>query len=108
MSFWFNKCIGGIGLLSEHVYYVDIQEVEKTIFDVYYNTDWHLEEIVTRVPTLFISHIYATIAEVIIVEDKSPNALGKYSTTFGYHWLLEKFRVLLSVRAGCRFGSFVS
>ena len=91
LSFWYDKWLD-VGRLCDKVVFVNIQDVDMKVSDVFYDRTWHLQKLATWLPETVIRHILAThVVRDVVLDDVLIwpfSATGNFtSKSTAYSWL---------------------
>ena len=106
VSFWYDKWLD-IGKLCDQVFFVNIQDVNMRVANVFYDRKWHLEKLATWLPEDVISHICASpITEDVLIDDSIIwpfSATGAFTSKSAYGCCYPNFMDLqiMSFLGGC-------
>ncbi|CAJ2635744.1 unnamed protein product [Trifolium pratense] len=89
-SFWYTDW-SGIGILANHVLYVDIHDIEIRVRDVFIDGNWNFNLLYTTMPNEVKEHLsnlpMILNSNVADCHTWKGNLNGLYTARDGYHWL---------------------
>lgn len=90
---WYDKWLDD-DLICNTVPFVDIQDTQLTVKDIYYDNAWHWEKLATQIPPLLRMQMQSyfidgTSDDVLIWSGANS---GIYSAKDGYNWIMQQIR----------------